>query len=120
VLDTLEFERGRESMLRAQLEETAADLEGPSVDEEAFATMDAGDVELVRSAMFDSAEPFADAANGDGGESWLEEFAADLTPEDDREEQLEEVARLQGEIDGSHRRQQALERYLEELGGPTG
>jgi hypothetical protein len=38
------------------------------------------------------------------------------SPEDTRQERVEEVARLEEEIADSRRRQQALERYLEALG----
>ena len=37
------------------------------------------------------------------------------SPEDEREERIGEVARLEGEIKDSRRRQDALERYVEAL-----
>lgn len=112
MLDELERERGREAALRGQVEEIATDLEGAGVDEEAFAGMDAEDVDIVRRSLGaeqDFGEAFAEA-----GDDWLAEFVEE-SPELDREEQLGELARLEREIEGSRRRQQALERYLEAL-----
>ena len=57
---------------------------------------------------------------GEEGEDWLEEFRMDgESPEDEREERLGEVARLEGEIKDSRRRQDALERYVEALAAPA-
>ncbi len=118
-LEALEFERNREAALRGQLEETATELEGPSVDEETFAGMDPEDVAIVRETLHESGQPFEVTFAGEEGEDWLEEFRMDGEwPEDEREERLGEVARLESEINESRRRQQALQRYVEALAAP--
>jgi hypothetical protein len=118
-LEALEFERDRQAALRAQLEETVTELEGPTVDEETFAGMDPGDVEIVRQALLDTGQAFEETFDEEGGDDWLEEFRMDgESAEEKREERLGEVARLEGEIKDSRRRQQALDRYLEALAGP--
>ena len=48
--EALDLERDREAALRGQLEETAAELEGPGIDEETFAAMDPADVTKVGKA----------------------------------------------------------------------
>jgi hypothetical protein len=117
-LEALELERDREAALRGQLEETIAELEGPTVDEETFAEMQPEDVEIVRQAMLDTGGAFEELADEDG-EDWLDEFRLDgESPEDLRAEQLGEVARLEDEIKGSRRRQQAIEHYVEALAAP--
>lgn len=118
-LEALEFERGREAVLREQLEETITELEGPSVDEETFAEMDPEDVAIVRQTLLDAGEASEEGFIEGEGEDWLEEFRIDgESPEEVREERLGEVARLDDEIKGSRRRQQALERYVEALAAP--
>jgi hypothetical protein len=117
-LEALEFERDREAALRGQLEETATELEGPNIDEETFAAMDPEDVEIVRQILLDAGEAFEETF-ADDGEDWLDEFRIDgESPEEEREERLGEMARLEGEIKDSRRRQQALERYVEALTAP--
>ena len=113
--EALDFERDREAALRGQLEETAAELEGAGVDDETFAAMDPDDVAFVRDALLESEDVFEAEASGDDSE-WLQEFMEEA-PEDARQEQLEEIARLEEQIADSQRRQQALERYLEALAG---
>lgn len=115
VVDALDLERDREAALRGQLEETAAELEGAGVDEETFAAMDPEDVGIVQQALLETGDVF-DKLEGDGDDEWLQEFMDGGSPEDTRQERVEEVARLEEEIADSRRRQQALERYLEALG----
>ena len=117
IAEVLDFERDREAALRSQVEETAAELEGASVDEEAFAAMDPDDVGLVQQALLETGDVFDDVVAGDADEDWLQEFMDDESPEDTRQERLAEVARLEEEIADSRRRQEALERYLEALAG---
>ncbi len=118
-LEALEYERDREAALRGQLEETATELEGPSVDEETFAVMDPEDVAIVRETLHEPGGAFDVTFTGEEGEDWLEEFRVDgESPEDQREERLGEVARLEGEIKDSRRRQDALERYVKALAAP--
>jgi hypothetical protein len=105
--EALDFERERETALREQLEDIVAELEGPRIDQAAFAAMQPEDVALVR-ATFEDAEDEAEE------EGWL----ADGEPEaDDDEERESEIARLQEEMAASRRRQEAFERYLTALGG---
>jgi hypothetical protein len=117
-LEALEFERDREAALRDQVEETITELEGASVDDETFARMAPEDVAIVRQTLFDMGDAFEPGVDGEADEGWLAEFMQGESPEVDREERLQEVARLEGEIEGSQRRQQALERYLEALAPP--
>jgi hypothetical protein len=111
-VDALEFERARAELLQEQLESIAAELDGPALDEAAFAAMAPEDVEIVRPLLFgEEAEPLEEP------EAWaLEWHEATADPEPDPAEQEAEVARLQEELDESRRRQQALERYLAALG----
>ena len=118
-LEALEYERDREAALRGQLEETVTELEGPNVDEETFARMDPEDVEIVQQTLLDAGQGFEETVTDDDGEDWLAEFRIDgESPEEEREERLGEVARLEGQIEDSRRRQQALERYVEALSAP--
>jgi hypothetical protein len=114
-LEALEFERDREAALHVQLEETITELEGASVDNETFARMAPDDVDIVRQTLFDMGDAFEPGVDGEADEDWLGEFMQGESPEVDREERLEEVARLEEEIEESKRRQQALERYLAAL-----
>jgi hypothetical protein len=86
------------------------------VDEHAFAAMDPEDVEVVREALVETGQAFEDTFEAGEDADWLGEFMETGSPEIDREERLGEVARLEGEIAGSQRRQQALRRYLDALG----
>jgi hypothetical protein len=118
-LEALEFERDREAALRGQLEETVTELEGPNVDEETFAGMDPEDVEIVRQTLHDAGQAIEETFADEDGEAWLDEFRMDGGSPEERQERLGEVARLEGEIKDSRRRQQALERYVEALSAPA-
>jgi hypothetical protein len=112
--DALEFERERAAGLQEQIDALIVELEGSRVDEEAFAAMSPEDAELARSILAPAEEP-ADDADDD---QWL--IFGDDAPEaeeeaDPRTEAEEEIARLEGEIAESRRRQEALERYIEAL-----
>ena len=117
--EALDFERDREAALRGQLEETATELEGPNVDEETFAEMDPQDVAIVKETLVGTGNGFEHGLEGEAEEDWLTEFTEAESPEVEREERLGEVARLEGEIGDSRRRQQALQRYLDALVAPT-
>jgi hypothetical protein len=106
--DALEFERDREAALIGALEQTAAELEGAGIDEEAFAQMTAEDVEIVRGVVSESADlDLSDELDSD----WMS-----LESDDDiRAERTDEIARLQEEVAESRRRQAAFVRYLEVL-----
>ena len=114
--EALDLERDREAALRGQLEETAAELEGASVDEATFAEMDPDDVGIVQQALLETGDDFEDGLDAEADGDWLQEFMDGASPEDARQERLDEVARLEEEIADSRRRQQALEHYLEVLG----
>jgi hypothetical protein len=105
-LEALEFERARASALRERLEAIVVELHGAAVDDAVFARMTPEDVELVRPALQaeepEPAETLEDAPEDTASEqtAWLEE----------------EIVRLQAELASSSRREQAFERYLDELG----
>ena len=108
--EELEAERGRADALREEIARLVVELEGPRLDEEIFARMEAEDVEVVRSAL--QADTELEAVEGewfDSEEPWRDEGAQ-------RSEVEAEIARLQAEIEESDRRQQAFERYLAALG----
>jgi hypothetical protein len=115
--DALEFERERAAGLEEQLGILIAELEGPRVDEEAFAQMAPEDVELARSVI----APGEEAVDESDEDAWL--IFGDEGPEseeepDPREQTEDEIARLQEELEDSRRRRQALERYIDALGAP--
>jgi hypothetical protein len=103
VEEALEEEREREAVLAERLEEVVAEAEGPRVDEEAFARMQAEDVALVRDVL-QVLEPLDE---GDDG------FFADEHEELVHGGVADEIARLRQEIADSQRRQQAYRSYLE-------
>jgi hypothetical protein len=111
--ESLQFERERSSGLQEQIDILVVELEGPRVDEEAFAKMPSEDAELARSLLAPAEGPAEDADE----DEWL--IFGDDAPGDEeidaREEAEEEIARLQDEIEASRRRQDALERYIEAL-----
>jgi hypothetical protein len=107
-LEALEFERARAAALRERLEAIVVELDGPAVDAAVFAELSPEDVEIVRPALqSDDPEP-------------VESFELDLEGGDPQAEHAawleEEIERLEQEITASSARQQAFERYLDELG----
>jgi hypothetical protein len=103
----LDDERGREAVLAGQLEEIVAETDGPGVDAQVFERLDPDDVAFVREVL---EIPDADEYDPEeGDEPFVFEIGGDENGSD------EEIARLQGEIAGSRRRQQALQRYLDAL-----
>jgi hypothetical protein len=109
-MEALEFERAREEALRDQIETIVAELDGPALDEAAFAAMSPEQAEVVRIELYGAdPEPL--------GEEWalpLEDPEDD--PAIDPAEQESEIARLEGEIAASLERQRAFEAYLEAIG----
>jgi hypothetical protein len=106
-LDELEFERERAAALHEEIARLVLELEGPGLDEEVFARLSPGDVDLVRGSL-----QGGPAAEGDEDE-WFEFDDEDAEP--DREELESEISRLQAEIAASTRRQEAFQRYLDAL-----
>ena len=108
--EELEAERGRADSLREEIARLIVELEGPGLDEEAFAQLAPEDVEVVRSALQgDTAIEGDDPEWLDAGEPWRDE-------ETERADIESEIARLEEEIAVSTRRQEAFERYLAALG----
>src|SRR5437763_1272194 len=106
VLEALEFERARADALREQLEAVVTELEGPAIDDGAFAQMTPAEVDVVRPVV-QVAEPEPVE------EEWLPEEVPD---EVDRTAELEEeILRLQRELELSRATQRAYERYIELL-----
>jgi hypothetical protein len=114
--EALEFERSRATSLEEQVEEIVAEVEGPRIDEEAFARMAPEDAAAARAVLQpdDAPPPEDDWLGLDGGPPADQPGDAEESEEDDTEEEL---ARLQQEIAASRRRQEVLERYLEALDG---
>jgi hypothetical protein len=110
--EALEFERNRTTSLTEQIEEIVAEAEGPRIDEEAFTRMTPEDAAAVRTILQPDGDPL-------GEEDWLgfTEDAAEHDPDDDADGPEEEIARLEAEIAESRSRREALERYIEALGG---
>jgi hypothetical protein len=110
--EALEFERDREAALEEQLEAVVAEVEGPRIDEEAFARMPSEDAELAREILAsgsDGEDPDLDPLD----EEWLVEGD---TADEESESFEDEVSRLQDEIAQSRRLQHALKSYLKVLG----
>jgi hypothetical protein len=112
--EALEFERAREEALRDRIETIVAELDGPALDEAVFAAMPPEQAEVVRIELYgQEPEPL--------GEEWALPFE-DPEAEDEVdpvEQQEAEIARLEEEIAGSVRRQQAFEAYLAALAEPS-
>ena len=105
--EALDDERGREAVLAGQLEEVVAETDGPGVDAQVFERLDPDDVAVVRELLEIPAADEYDPEEGD--EAFVFEIGGDENGSD------EEIARLQDEIAGSRRRQEALQRYLDAL-----
>lgn len=109
--EALDFERDREAVLREQLEAVVAEVEGPRIDEEAFARMPPEDAELAREILasgLDGEDPDLDPED-----EW---YDVGETDEPEGESFEDEVRRLEEEIAESRRLQQALTSYLVALG----
>lgn len=115
-LEAFQFERDRAVVLQEQIEAIVAEMEGRRIDEAAFARMAPEDVEVVRGLLD---PPGLEALAELEGLENLEAFSTESdeqSPEAEREEREAEIARLEGEIAASRRRQEAFERYVEALG----
>jgi hypothetical protein len=111
-VEALEFERERETELRRQIAEVVLEQEGERLNAAALAGLDEEDVRRVRAALGDvepeeleDEDPFTDDV--------FVELDFDDEPSDD--EPVDEVARLEREIEESRRIQSALERFVAAL-----
>ena len=111
--EAVELEQGRETALLEQLEETVAELEGPGIDEEAFALMTPGDADIVRTVL-GGQNPGEEIPEEEQDEDWL---APAVDPNAESQELLVEITRLEEEIARSRRRRDAFERYVDALDG---
>lgn len=109
--EALEFERDREAVLHEQLEVIVAEVEGPRVDEAAFARMTPEEAELARSILESGRD--GEDPDIDPDDEW---YDIDETPQPEAESFEDEVRRLEGEIAESRRLQRALTSYLDALG----
>ena len=107
VEEALDEERAREAVLAERLDEVVAERDGPRIDELAFARMQPEDVAFVREVV-DAASPVDE--NEDDADFYAVEH-----DEFEQGDVDDEIARLQGEISASQRRQLAFGRYLEVL-----
>lgn len=117
--EALDDERQRAAGIQAEIERLIAELEGPQVDEDAFARMAPEDAALVRGLLREPELPEDEAVD----DIWPlgEDEEGSGEPPDLRAEVEEEIVRLQAELAASRRTQEALERYLEAVGhGPAG
>ena len=114
--EALSFERDRADTLRDEIERLVGELEGPRVDEEAFARMAPEDAALVRGLIQPADLPEPELEDD---ESWVffEDAESPGEPSDPRAETEAEIARLEAEVAESGRLQAALERYIEALDG---
>jgi hypothetical protein len=115
--EALEVERDRMAMLEGQIEEYVTELTGTRIDDEAFASMQPEDVETVRALMDPQPEYELDEEWPADEDEPAEDDAAPEEEEDPTAEIEAEISRLESEIAASRQRQQALERYVEALGG---
>jgi hypothetical protein len=114
-LEALRFERDRELALVDQIGAIVLEEEGRRVDEEVFGRMSPADVAIVREVLDDGWAPEDDDVGGEDEletESWLVDD--EDAPEADGGE-VDEITRLEGELEGCRERQRALERYVEAL-----
>jgi hypothetical protein len=111
IREAVDFEQEREAALLAQLEETAAELDGSRLDEEVFARMDSGDADIVR-AVLQGPTPEEEILENDLEGDWL---ASETDPGPESDLLLAEISRLEEEVARSRRRREAFERYVEEL-----
>jgi hypothetical protein len=109
--EALEFEHDREAVLREQLEAVVADVEGPRIDQEAFARMTPEDADLVRAILASGLE--GEDPDLDPEDEW---YDIGETDEPETESFEDEVRRLEEEIAESRRLQQALTSYLDAVG----
>jgi hypothetical protein len=109
--EAVELEQGREAALLEQLEETAAELEGHHIDEQAFARMTPADADIVRTVL-EGQNPGEETPEEEPDDDWR----APDDPEAESQELLAEIARLEDEIARSQRRRDAFGRYLDALG----
>jgi hypothetical protein len=110
VAEALEEEREREAALVARVEEVVVEADGRAIDEQVLPQLEPDDATVLRE-LLEEHSPFdddegddLDFLSEDGGA--FEEDSVD-----------EELARLEGEIADSQRRQLAYQRYLEALDG---
>lgn len=88
-----------------------AEVEGPRVDEAAFARMTPEEAELARSILESGRD--GEDPDIDPDDEW---YDIDETPQPEAESFEDEVRRLEGEIAESRRLQRALTSYLDALG----
>jgi hypothetical protein len=109
VAEALDEEREREAALVERAEEVVVEADGPGVDAEVLARLEPEDAAVVRE-LLEEHSPFEDEGDdveflGEEGDG-VDEYEVD-----------EELARLEGEIADSQRRQLAYQRDLEALDG---
>jgi hypothetical protein len=109
--EQLAEEREREALLQEELEERVGEADGPALDEQLFAQMDADDAKLIRGGLAGLPE------DGPPAEETFWDDEDEGPGEQDGNELEEEIARLVRELETCRRRQRAYARYLELLGG---
>ncbi len=111
--ESLDFEREREQTLKDQIEIVISEAEGPRIDAAAYERMSPADVEIVKAEFaplgYDAEDPGSFFDRDDVFN--FEEVDEEGDPHD------EEIARLNVELEGCRRRQQAFAAYIEALEG---
>ena len=96
VLDALEFERDREAALLRQIETVVLEEEGPRIDRAARTLLSPSELDLLGNVLGEPLEP----------------------EEEDEVDNAGEIERLQGEVERSRQRQQALAHLSTLLASP--
>jgi hypothetical protein len=111
--EALDFERERERALEDQIALAIGEADGPEIDAAAFAAMSPEDVTIVKEEL--NPTPFDP---GEGPDFFERDDLIDLDVDEpiDFDPLAEELARLNEELVGCRRRQQAFQAYLAALG----
>jgi len=108
-----EFERDREQALEDQVALVIGEVDGPQVDDAAFATMSAEDVAIVQAEL----NPLPYEAE-DGPDFFERDDLIDFDNSEPVDPHAEELARLNEELVQCRRRQAAFQAYLAALDAP--
>jgi hypothetical protein len=112
--ESLDFEREREQALQDQVGLVIAEVDGPQVDDAAFAAMSAEDVAIVKAEL--NPLPYEPE---DGPDFFERDDLIDFDDAEPVDPHAEELARLNEELVQCRRRQAAFQAYLAALDAPS-